>query len=89
MNKTIIINLIAQDMKHTVLVQALQTVGFDTKTYELEIIDSVYQLMGGTGDPGDLWLMTYYDYMGQAPQAKSLNQLANRAYEVLHALPRQ
>ena len=91
-NKTLIIGLIQQDLKHSQLTSGLESVGLDTSIHTLAIVEIVARLMGaGKADISDKWAETYFSCLDQAQtfkiseRAEELKPLAEKCYKLLLA----
>lgn len=89
-NKSLIIQLIVQDMKHEQLIGGLSNLGLQPDLHRLDICLIVADLMGlsDTNMPSD-WMETYMDFLGHAEcyeitgDGKNLVPLAEVCYSFL------
>lgn len=89
--KTLIVDLIRQDMKHNQLILGLEKLGISGDYHHnLEIVNIVAQLMGIVqGNIRDEWCDVYFSYIHEAgkydiePKGENLRQLAEACYDNL------
>lgn len=79
MERDKIIALIAEDIKHSSLINGLQTIGLvDNDNYLLKLDVLIAELMGHSTVP-DNWLTTYQSTMLDIPHSISEKEARNRA----------
>jgi len=89
--KDLIIRLILQDLRHYQLTAALAKVGLDQDLHDLELMETVADLMGVPLDDkrSDQWGELYFSYLERSPEyeveelGKALQPLAEECYHVL------
>ena len=92
-NKTLIIALLQQDLKHHQLILGLDNIGLQAgEKHHLEILDIVYDLMQVPQSVEMEWGMTYTNYMNKAlryriqANSEGLKQLAELCYTHLKCM---
>jgi hypothetical protein len=90
--KSIIIQLIKQDLKHTQLLEGIKAAGFKSELHYLDLSTIVALLMGvPKGEASDQWAEVYLSFLMQAasfeltPAGDNLDQLAEECYLFLQA----
>jgi lambda repressor-like predicted transcriptional regulator len=89
-NKNLIIQLLAEDMKHEQLIAALRKIGFESDIYGLKILEIVAGLMGIAEEEISWeWSERYVNFMNQVKDhkikgnGKNLLALAEECYQFL------